>query len=159
MSQRSGVKIQLEVDEASRHILDAQSKICNWLYNQLLERANELRAQFAASGGQDEEAARIVYSRRGLRDLVPMLKERHPFLRTVYSSTAASAVCSDPLKNTGLRLSASIRAYQQWRQGKRPGDEVGWPLPSEGLLRGPSTAAGKENGSAWSTMNPGRATG
>ena len=149
MSQRSGVKIQLEVDEATRHILDAQSKICNWLYNQLLERANELRTQFAASGGQDEEAAKIVYSRRGLRDLVPVLKEQHPFLRTVYSSTAArtstsealnpylveglNAVCSDPLKNTGLRLSASIRAYQQWRQGKRPGDEVGWPLPSAGL--------------------------
>jgi putative transposase len=114
-----GCKIGLELDEATGRVLDSQSKICNWLYNRLLERANDLKQQFKASGGQDNEAARTVYSKRGLRDLVPGLKEEFPFLRTVYSS---------PLKNAALRLSASIREYQKSHKGQRKGGaKVNWP--------------------------------
>ncbi len=36
---RSAVKIALEVTEGQATLLDSQSKIANWLYNQLLERA------------------------------------------------------------------------------------------------------------------------
>lgn len=118
MSHPSGLKIELKVDMPTVQMLDSQSKICNWLYNQLLERANELRTQFIASEGQDSEAALSVYSKRGLRNLIPALKQEYPFLKTVYSS---------PLKNAALRLSSAIREYQKSRQGKRNGKDVNWP--------------------------------
>ena len=79
-------KIAFDVDEATSRYLDSQSKICNNLYNRLLERANGLVRQYAASGGQDSQAAKTVYSKRGLRDLVPWLKVEHPYYRAVHSS-------------------------------------------------------------------------
>ncbi len=89
---RSAVKIPLLVSEQEAAILDSQSKIANWLYNKLLERANDLRTQYRAS--QDKEVGRTLYTERGLRDLIPELKEQHPFLKAVYSS---------PLKNAASK--------------------------------------------------------
>ena len=117
--ERVGCKIALEVGEAAGRVLDSQSKICNWLYNHLLEQANTLKAEFKSSNGRNKEAARQVYSKRGLRDLVPGFKMEHPFLRAVHSS---------PLKNTALRLSEAIREYQKSRRGERGGGHtVNWP--------------------------------
>lgn len=118
MKQATGLKIGLHVDEETAHILDGQSKICNWLYNQLLEKANTLRAQFIASGGRDDQAALILYSRYGLRDLIPAMKRESLFLKSVYSS---------PLKNAALRLSRAIREYQKSRRQERQGRGAGWP--------------------------------
>ncbi len=117
-TQVMGIKIKVDVEQQGGQVLDSQSKICNWLYNRLLEKANALKSQFIASDGRDEEAAKIMYSKRGLRDLVPGLKQKHPFLKSVYSS---------PLKNTALRLSSSIREHQKSRRGERKGDKVNWP--------------------------------
>jgi len=114
-----GYKIQLGTTVEAGHFLDSQSKKCNWLYNQLLERANELKAQFIASDGRDSAAAKTVYSKTGLRNLVPRLKAENPFLKTVYSS---------PLKNAALRLTSAITEYQKSRRGERAnGHEVEWP--------------------------------
>jgi putative transposase len=118
MSHPTGLKIEVEMDPETERILDSQSKICNWLYNHLLERTNRLKDQFIASGGQDDEAARIIYSRYGLRDQVPSLKREYPFLKSVHSS---------PLKNTALRLSSAVHEHQKSRQGKRRGKSVNWP--------------------------------
>jgi putative transposase len=118
MNQSTGVKIKLKVSSQEAQVLDSQSKMCNWLYNQLLEQANTLRTQFVASNGQDEQAALTLYSRRGLRNLIPALKGEFPFLKSVYSS---------PLKNAGLRLSRAIRAYQKSRRQERKGKGVNWP--------------------------------
>jgi putative transposase len=126
MKQSTGVKIKLKVSSQEAQVLDSQSKMCNWLYNQLLEQANTLRTRFVASNGQDEQAALTLYSRRGLRNLIPALKGEFPFLKSVYSS---------PLKNAGLRLSRAIREYQKSRRqerqafGKlsRAGKGVNWP--------------------------------
>ncbi len=112
---RSAVKIPLLVGEPEAAILDSQSKIANWLYNKLLERANDLRTRYRAS--QDKEVGRTLYTERGLRDLIPELKEQHPFLKAVYSS---------PLKNAALRLSAAIKAYQDGKHGRRA-KAVNWP--------------------------------
>ena len=112
---RSAVKIPLLASEQEAVILDSQSRIANWLYNELLERANDLRTQYRAR--QDKEVGRALYTERGLRDLIPGIKERHPFLKTVYSS---------PLKNAALRLSQAIRAYQDSKHGRRA-KAVNWP--------------------------------
>jgi putative transposase len=108
------VKLRLHVDEEKRSVLDSQSRKCNWLYNHLLERANRLREQYRET--PTEEISRVLYTKRGLRNLIPELKEEKKFLKTVHSS---------PLKNTALRLSESIQAYQKAR--KKEGKVRGWP--------------------------------
>lgn len=110
------LKLTLAPDAASAKILDGQSKICNWLYNNLLEQANNLRQDFIQT--QNPESAKILYTNRGLRNLVPKVKEENPFLKVVHSS---------PLKNAALRLSSVIQAYQKSRKGKRAGKKTGWP--------------------------------
>jgi putative transposase len=112
---RSAVKIALEVTEEQATLLDSQSKIANWLYNHLLETANDLRQHYRQS--QDKQVGRMLYTDRGLRDLLPSLKAQHPFLKTVYSSV---------LKNAALRLSRAIRDYQDGKHGRRA-KAVNWP--------------------------------
>ncbi|WP_155301273.1 hypothetical protein [Cupriavidus necator] len=58
-----------------------------------------------------------VYSEIGLRNLVPPLKERHPFLRCVFSS---------PLKNVALRMAKAIASHRKSKNGQRCGPDVGW---------------------------------
>jgi putative transposase len=110
------IKIQLEAPKEAFRSLDGQSKICNWLYNRLLEKGNALRKEFIQT--KNSELAKILYTARGLRNLLPSLKKEHPFLKSVHSS---------PLKNTALRLSQAIQARQQSKKGKRRGKEIGWP--------------------------------
>ena len=115
MPMKSAVKISLLVDEQDATILDGQSRIANWLYNKLLERANDLRQQYRAT--QDKQVGSMLYTRRGLRNLIPDLKGQHPFLRAVYSSV---------LKNAALRLSKAIQDYQDGKHGRRA-KMVNWP--------------------------------
>jgi len=112
---KSAVKILLQVGEGEAAVLDSQSRIANWLYNTLLERANALRTQYRAS--QDKTVGKTLSTERGLRNLIPALKEQHPFLKSVYSS---------PLKNAALRLSQAIRAYQDGKHGRRA-KALNWP--------------------------------
>jgi putative transposase len=110
------LKLRLEVDAPSGSELDGQSRICNWLYNHLLAKSFELKSDFITSG--NSKSSKTLYTKRGLRNLLPALKEEKPFLKVVHSS---------PLKNTALRLSDAIRAHQQSKKGTRKGKKVGWP--------------------------------
>jgi len=110
------IKLALDLSPEDEHIIEGQMKICNWLYNQLLQRANELRDSYVAT--QDKDAGKILYAERGLRNLVPDMKKTHPFLKSVHSS---------PLKNTALRLSRVIQDYQKSRKSRRKGKPTGWP--------------------------------
>ena len=110
------IKLQIEASEEVFRSLDGQSKICNWLYNLLMEKANALRQEFVQTG--NKEIVKTLYTERGLRNLLPSLKEKHSFLKSVHSS---------PLKNAALRLSQAIQARQQSKKGKRRGKEIGWP--------------------------------
>lgn len=111
----SVLKMRLNVDEHTATILDGQSRIANWLYNRLLQEANALRQEFRET--QDPEVAKVLYTKRGLRNRIPVLKQEYPFLRTVYSSV---------LKNAALRLSGAIHEYQKGRRGERA-KRTGWP--------------------------------
>src|ERR1700752_4644702 len=95
------LKCPLEPRQEEMDLLDGQSRICNALYNKLLQIAQERRQQFIET--KQPELAKTVYSERGLRDLVPQIKEEYPFFKVVHSS---------PLKNTALRLSEAIQAHQ-----------------------------------------------
>ncbi len=110
-----GLKLKIELDDGARDELDGQSRICNWLYNHLLEKGQELKQAFIAG---DLEACKTLYSERGLRNLLPSIKKEHPFLKVVHSS---------PLKNSALRLSDAIQAHQKSKKGKRKGKVVKWP--------------------------------
>ncbi len=112
---RSAVKMLLLVGEQEAAILDSQSKIANWLYNNLLEQANALRKQYRET--QDKQIGLTLYSERGLRNLIPDLKAQHPFVKVVYSSV---------LKNAALRLSKAIRDCQDGKHGRRA-NIVNWP--------------------------------
>lgn len=114
--QTSVVKIPLKLSESDKEVLDGQSRICNWLYNQLLDQANQLREKFRET--QDPEISKVLYTERGLRNLIPGMKTEKPFLKVVHSS---------PLKNAALRASAAIQAYQKSRKKKRRGKQTGWP--------------------------------
>src|SRR3990167_3064314 len=88
------IRLQLTPSLENVDVLDGQSRICNWLYNHLVEEDAKLKEQFLKN--QDPTAAKNLYTKRGLRNLLPKIKEDHPFLKVVHSS---------PLKNTALRLS------------------------------------------------------
>ena len=108
MQQIKAIKVLLESEEKELCILDGQSKICNWLYNHLLEKVNQNKALFIQG---DKEKGKIIYSKWGIRDLIPNLKEDFPFLKSVHSS---------PLKNVALRLSETIKRHQKDKT-------LGWP--------------------------------
>lgn len=114
-AKTSVVKLRLVVDERTTSILDSQSRMCNWLYNQLVEKTYSLRQAYIET--QDNDIAKILYTKRGLRNLVPGIKEENPFLKSVHSSC---------LKNVALRATATIEAYQKSRKGKRKGKQTGW---------------------------------
>jgi putative transposase len=114
--QTTVVKIPLSVPLEAEEILDGQSRVCNWLYNKLLDQANTLRQEYCQT--QNPETSKILYTERGLRNQIPLLKNENHFLKVVHSS---------PLKNTALRLSSAIQTYQKSRKGKRKGKETGWP--------------------------------
>ena len=81
--------INITFSDADQRSLDGQSRICNWLYNQLLDMCKK----------DYETGDKNKYlSGRNLRNQIPALKKINEFLKTVHSS---------PLKNVALRLKDS----------------------------------------------------
>ena len=82
--------------------LDGQSRICNWLYNHLLDAC--------IKDYKENHNSKQLLSDRNLRDYGVSLKEQHPFLKTVFSSV---------LKEPANRLS---NAYQKFfdKKGRCP---------------------------------------
>ena len=117
-------KIRLDMDADVAGRLDGQSKICNWLWNRLKDQVEARLTELFLMKWLpiDDEATTKkllseVYSEIGLRNLVPVLKDRHPFLRCVHSS---------PLKNVALRMAKAITAHRKSKNGERAGPDVGW---------------------------------
>ena len=81
-------KIRLILAKEDELILDSQSRMCNKLYNMLLERVIE-----------NKENGYTLLKDRNLRDEVVKIKQEHRYFYSVHSS---------PLKNTGLRLKKSF---------------------------------------------------
>lgn len=117
------VRLDFLCEEDARR-LDGQSKICNWLQNKLKDQVEARLTELwlmkwlsITEEGMTRKLLSEVYSEIGLRNLIPALKEKHPFLRCVHSS---------PLKNIGLRVAKSIAAHRKSKSGERAGPKVGW---------------------------------
>jgi putative transposase len=106
---KTAIKLLIDVDNRSSEIIDGQSRTCNWLYNNLLEKANNFKTQFKET--KDPKIGKIVYGKFGLRNLIPEMKQEHPFLKLIYSA---------PLKNTALRLTDAIKRHKNSKKN-------GWP--------------------------------
>lgn len=86
-------KVRLVASKEDGQLLDSQSRICNWLYNQLLDAVEE---------DYHNGKKKNLLSGRNLRNEVPKLKKENPFLYKVHSS---------PLKNAALRLNDAYNRY------------------------------------------------
>ncbi|MDH5163930.1 RNA-guided endonuclease InsQ/TnpB family protein [Heyndrickxia oleronia] len=90
-------KIQIEFSKKDELILDGQSKICNWLYNQLLDACQK-------DYYENNNSLKLLEG-RNLRNYGVSLKKSHPFLNSVFSSV---------LKEPSTRL---LRAYKSFFKG------------------------------------------
>ncbi len=75
-------------------ILDSQSRMCNWLYNHLLEMTIN---DYTNNNNKKE-----LLKGRNLRNEVPILKQEYKFLNNIHSS---------PLKNTAIRLKETYKRF------------------------------------------------
>lgn len=92
-------KIKLNVNSEQSTILDSQSKMCNKMYNALLERVNQER-----ENGSSLE----LLKGRNLRDETVKVKRLHRYYYSVHSS---------PLKNSALRLKKSFEMMNSLNTG------------------------------------------
>ncbi|MEK5392709.1 hypothetical protein NSQ59_20335 [Margalitia sp. FSL K6-0131] len=90
-------KIQIEFSKNDEIILDGQSKICNWLYNQLLDACQK-------DYYENNNSLKLLEG-RNLRNYGVSLKKSHPFLNSVFSSV---------LKEPSTRL---LKAYKSFFKG------------------------------------------
>ena len=90
-------KISIFFKKEDEWILDGQSKMCNWLYNQLLDACQK-------DYKENNNALKLLEG-RNLRDYGVSLKEKYPFLNTVFSSV---------LKEPSTRL---LKAYKSFFKG------------------------------------------
>ena len=93
-------KILVDFDKNTELTLDGQSKICNWLYNRLLDICKN---DYEIYG----KASKITLG-NNIRDMVPALKYDYKFLNTVYSSAT---------KNVGRRLQDTYKSFYSKRCG------------------------------------------
>lgn len=110
------VKLAMKVDQRISTCLDDQSRKANRLHNTVLEKAYEALDEFKKTG--NKEVARKVFGKYGLRNLVPKIKDQHPFLKSVHSS---------PLKNAALRATNSFKSYFDSKHKRRKGPSIQRP--------------------------------
>jgi putative transposase len=113
-------KIRLIISEEDKIILDSQSRMCNKLYNMLLERVVS-----------NKEKGYELLKGRNLRDLVVQIKQEHRYFYSVHSS---------PLKNVGLRLKKSFdnmyklkNAYPNYKSFSRQWFSLYYDEPNKGI--------------------------
>lgn len=93
-------KVEMIFEKEDELILDGQSKICNWLYNKLLDICKNDYSLY----GRD---SKITHG-NNIRDMVPALKYDFTFLSSVHSS---------PTKNVGRRLQDAYKDFYSKKCG------------------------------------------
>lgn len=115
-------KIEVQFDDKDTNILEGQSKICNWLYNQLLQVTIE---------DYKNGNVRKLLSGRNLRNYATKMKSDNKFLYSVHSS---------PIKNTAIRVKESYEkffkkncCYPNFRSFKRKWFSLFYDEPNKGF--------------------------
>ena len=115
-------KIEVEFSKEDGFILDGQSKICNWLYNQLLDACRE---DYRKNGTQ----SKLLYG-RNLRDYGTSLKENYPFLHTVFSSVLKEP--SNRIKHAYEKFFRGEAGYPNYRSWKKQWFSLVFDEPKKG---------------------------
>lgn len=122
MSSIYNRKIEVEFKQEDIFILDGQSKICNWFYNQLLDAC---RNDYKYNGG-----AKKLLSGRNLRNYGTSLKEEHKFLNTVFSSVLKEP--STRLKKAYEKFFKEGAGYPKYRSWKKKWFSLVFDEPNKG---------------------------
>ena len=122
MSSTYNRKIEVDFKKEDIYILDGQSKICNWFYNQLLDAC---RNDYKYNGG-----AKKLLSGRNLRNHGTSLKEEHLFLNTVFSSVLKEP--STRLKNAYKKFFEEGAGYPKYRSWKKKWFSLVFDEPNKG---------------------------
>ena len=128
------VRMALDLDATTARILDGQSRIANWLWNDLLETANDHREKLLSSprstgdatvAGDATASSNVpnnhlthLYSRYAIRDAMVERKETAPWTKTLHSSVS---------KNVALRLTKAIKDTRKSGVGARS-KPLSWPV-------------------------------
>ena len=115
-------KIEVKFSKEDGFILDGQSKICNWLYNQLLDAC---RNDYQKNGRQ----SKLLYG-RNLRDYGTRLKEKYPFLHTVFSSVLKEP--SSRIKHAYEKFFRGEAGYPNYRSWKKQWFSLVFDEPNKG---------------------------
>lgn len=116
-------KIEVIFSKEDEQILDGQSRILNWLYNQLLTVCKQ---DYEENNGE-----RKLLSGRNLRNFVTQdMKTKHPFLHTVFSSPVKEV--SSRLQDAFERLFTGQNQYPKYRSWKRKWYSLFFDEPNKG---------------------------
>lgn len=83
-----------------------------------VDKVTKEKVEYQLTLSREQQLLNLLFTENGLRDLVPDLKDRHPFLKAVHSS---------PLKNVARRLNKSLRHWSDSKAGRRKGPKLGFP--------------------------------
>lgn len=121
------VEVLFELEDAL--ILDGQSRICNWLYNRLLELCQK---DYKENNNQLK-----LLNGDNLRNYAVAMKQDYPFLNTVFSSPIKEV--AERLKTTYERFFKKIGGYPNFRSWKKnwfslfyDEPKKGWSLENDG---------------------------
>ena len=122
MSSIYNKKIEVEFKKEDTFILDGQSKICNWLYNQLLDAC----IKDYKENGNDKK----LLSGRNLRNYATSLKKEHEFLNTVFSSVLKEP--SARIKKAYEKFFKEGSGYPKYRSWKKKWFSLVFDEPNKG---------------------------
>ena len=122
MSSIYNKKIEVEFKQEDIYILDGQSKICNWFYNQLLDTCIK---DYKYNGN-----AKNLLSGRNLRNYGTALKDEHKFLNTVFSSVLKEP--SSRIKNAYNKFFKEGAGYPKYRSWKKKWFSLVFDEPNKG---------------------------
>ena len=122
MSSIYNKKIEVDFKQEDIYILDGQSKICNWFYNQLLDACIK---DYKYNGN-----AKNLLSGRNLRNYGTTLKNEHKFLNTVFSSVLKEP--SSRIKNAYNKFFKEGAGYPKYRSWKKKWFSLVFDEPNKG---------------------------
>lgn len=115
-------KMEVEFKQEDIFILDGQSKICNWFYNQLLDACiNDYKFN---------NNAKKLLTGRNLRNYGTSLKEEHKFLNTVFSSVLKEP--SARIKKAYEKFFNGDGGYPKYRSWKKKWFSLVFDEPNKG---------------------------